>query len=110
MRRLNTIQRRALNFYKDHRERPLTGRRGALLLAPAVARYAIVAGIIIVALVQLGMHNAALWMSGLFAGAALREVRHVYNAVQNWPVFVSLLNWDRIDALLAEDAAASSEH
>jgi hypothetical protein len=93
-------QRALFRFYRDYRQIPPSfldlmprSLKGELLL---VAFFGTSAALCYLA----NDYPFMMLMMGMLLGALARDIGNNMRTLQIWPVFVQVLNWDRIDMML----------
>ena len=99
---------RVARSYARLRGAPINPLR--LLLKPAsLPGLALVGGLSVAALVALRLPVAwPVLTSGLFLGAALRDVGWVVRQTRLWPLHRQLLDWQKIEQLTLENTPATN--
>lgn len=101
-------QLKLLKLYRDYRSTPPCA--GSCLrrnLAP-LALLALIIG----AGTWLALYSTGLWFGvgcfaiGLGIGSLSRIVRQLINAVRFWPLLAQIVDWSKVDALLADKSAS----
>jgi hypothetical protein len=99
---LTKLQLQALRFYAAHRDRaPTLGEMMQLLALTFFVRM-VVGAVAAVACDILRMPMVGFLACGILLGAMLRDTGVSMRSVQLWPLVGSVLDWDRVDQLLAE--------
>jgi ABC-type long-subunit fatty acid transport system fused permease/ATPase subunit len=101
---LNKAQRRNLELYRQYREETPTLFnlfRGNLWRYLLMVAFAILAMLLIPSLANGAVVYGVL---GLVVGAILRDVGYFRQFRQVWPATAAVLDWERVEALLAGEA------
>ena len=104
---LTPVQRTALNAYRAFRAEPPSLGRLVLRSRRAYALLLVVAGAAIALALALKLGAAAAFAAGIVVGAAARDVGWFRRTVQLWPALSRVIDWARLDALLAPDGVAA---
>ena len=98
---LTTLQRTVLESYRTFRESPLTIWRMIVHSSKYNAILFIFFSLMSIISYLEVSESAGLFVAGMGAGAILRDFAHYRQRVRIWPVVKRVLDWQKIDDLLA---------
>ena len=106
---LTKAQKQSLAFYARYRTLPPTFW---FLISRNLVRYLILFVLILflVVIAPYTFIEPIRWVAiGVFFGVILRDIGLFWRAVNIWPMTAAVLDWERVDQLLAESNMAATE-
>ena len=100
---LSPLQRKTLELYQNLQHSPPTVSRLLALTARNYLRLLLVIGAGIVLMLSLRAPAFSLILVGMLIGVLSRDLGAFRKTVRVWPALVAVLDWNRIDQLLADD-------
>jgi hypothetical protein len=106
---LTKAQKRNLELYATYRATPPTFW---LLFRQNLLRYAGITALVILLFLlapTAGTQSLVLVLAGLFLGALARDIGRFRQFVRTWPATAAVLNWQKLDSLLANSDSTTQE-
>jgi hypothetical protein len=95
-------QFRTVKYYLDHRDHAPTWAEFARRYTRYLVLWTMTGVAASYLFTQMGFPMLAYLVVGMFAGAALREMRQHHHVIRAWPAIALIVNWDRARELVTE--------
>jgi hypothetical protein len=107
---LTSQQHALLVAYKQFRFSPPTVGKVLLRAVPVYLLLITMPGGVAGLCALVGIDTLAYVVTGVIVGALLRDLRWIVATVRAWPVVVEVIDWPRVDQLLAGDGVTAPDH